>query len=140
MIISIAASIALNNVILVCNLTEYSESYQQAAMSLYSPAFAMQIICLGIVFPIMEEYLFRGLIYRRIRPNMSAKWAIFISALFFGMYHGNLVQAVYGMVAGSILAYLYEKYGSMKAPILAHMLMNITTCIITALEEIMMLP
>ena len=131
---SVCAAIALNNVILVFNLSALSDSYQDAAQMLYSPAFLMQIVCLGIIFPIMEEYLFRGLIYSRIRKHMTVKWAIFISSLFFGMYHGNVVQAVYGMVAGMLLAFFYEKYGSMKAPILGHMLMNITSCVVTALN------
>ncbi|MBR2043100.1 MAG: CPBP family intramembrane metalloprotease, partial [Clostridia bacterium] len=38
---------------------------------------------------------------------------------------------MYGSLSGILLAYLYEKYGSIKAPILAHILMNIVALTLT---------
>lgn len=127
--ISIPLSLGLNNLILLSNLAEYSEAYQKAAETLYMPSLPVQILCVGIVIPIMEEYLFRGLIFKRIRRYTPARYAILFSAVFFGVYHGNLVQMIYGTICGVLLAWLYEKYGSIKAPILAHILMNIVVCI-----------
>lgn len=129
--ISITFSLALNNILLLSNLAEYSIAYQEAAEALYTPSLFVQILCLGIITPIMEEYIFRGLVFKRLRCRVSATRAIVASALFFGMYHGNLVQTIYGTLSGILLGYLYEKYGSLKAPILAHMLMNIVSCILT---------
>lgn len=129
--ISITFSLALNNILLLSNLAEYSIAYQEAAEALYTPSLFVQILCLGIITPIMEEYIFRGLVFKRLRCRVSATRAIVASALFFGMYHGNLVQTIYGTLSGLLLGYLYEKYGSLKAPILAHMLMNIVSCILT---------
>lgn len=129
--ISIAFSLGLNNIMLLSDLADYSLAYQEAAEALYAPSLAVQLICLGIITPIMEEYIFRGLIFKRIRNYVSAKRAILASAFFFGMYHGNLVQVIYGTLSGILLGYLYEKYGSLKAPILAHMLMNTVSCILT---------
>lgn len=129
--ISIAFSLGLNNIMLLSDLANYSLAYQEAAEALYAPSLAVQLICLGIITPIMEEYIFRGLIFKRIRNYCSARRAIVASAFFFGMYHGNLVQVIYGTLSGLLLGYLYEKYGSLKAPILAHMLMNIVSCILT---------
>ena len=129
--ISIALTVALNNILLLLNVAQYSEAYQETAETLYSPSFLMQLLCLGIAYPVLEELMFRGIVYRRMKANSSANKAIFISALFFGLYHGNLVQMIYGTVAGLMLAYVYEKYGSMKAPILAHMSMNLAACVLT---------
>ena len=130
-VISIVFSLALNNIVLLSDLAEYSIAYQEAAEALYSPSLIVQILCLGIVTPIMEEYIFRGLIFKRLRNRLPVARAIISSALFFGIYHGNLVQMIYGTLSGILLAYLYEKYGSLKAPILAHMLMNTVACILT---------
>lgn len=130
-VISIAFSLALNNLVLLSDLAEYSIAYQETAEVLYSPSLMVQILCLGIVTPIMEEYIFRGLIFKRLRNRFPVRRAIVSSALFFGIYHGNLVQMIYGTLSGILLAYLYEKYGSLKAPILAHMLMNTVACILT---------
>ncbi len=129
--ISIAFSLGLNNIILLSDLANYSVAYQEAAEALYTPSLVVQIVCLGIITPIMEEYIFRGLVFKRLRSRYSARRAILASAFFFGMYHGNLVQTIYGTLSGILLGYLYEKYGSLKAPILAHMLMNTVVCILT---------
>lgn len=129
--ISIPFALGLNNILLLSNLAEYSIAYQEASEALYTPSLLVQIICLGIITPIMEELIFRGLIFKRIRRIVSAKRAIIASALFFGLYHGNLVQTIYGILCGLLLGYLYEKFGSLKAPIFAHMLMNIVACVLT---------
>ena len=133
-IIGFAFSLGLNNILLLSNLAEHSESYQETAEILYSPSFPVQILCVGIIIPIMEEMIFRGLIYRRMRHNVSMWKAMMFSALMFGFYHGNSVQFVYAFLSGILLAYLYEKYGSIKAPVLAHMLMNIVSCVLTEVD------
>lgn len=132
--ISIPFSLGLNNLILFMNLAKYSEAYQEAAESFYSPSFLTQILCLGIISPIVEELIFRGLIFKRLRRRMAVKQAIVMSGLMFGFYHGNLVQMIYGSLAGILLAYLYEKYGSVKAPILAHICMNCVAIVLTEAE------
>ncbi len=133
-IMSIAVSIGLNNILLLANVAEFSESYQESAELLYAPSFPVQIVCLGIIYPVMEELLFRGLIFRRIRKNSIAFYAIISSALFFGAYHGNSVQMIYGTLCGIMLAYFCEKTGSMKAPIIGHIAMNMTAVIFTELD------
>lgn len=132
--ISIPFSLGLNNILTLSNLAAYSEAYQEAAEALYAPSLPVQIVCLGIIIPIMEEYIFRGVIYKRMRRYVTAKRAIISSAIFFGIYHGNTVQMIYGALCGLLLAYLYEKFGSIKAPILAHMLMNIVACLLTDVD------
>ncbi len=133
--LSIPFALGLNNLMLFMNLAKYSEAYQEAAESFYAPNFITQIICLGVISPIVEELIFRGLIFRRLRRRtMSVKQAMLMSGLMFGFYHGNLVQMIYGSLAGILLAYLYEKYGSIKAPILAHICMNIVAIVLTEAE------
>lgn len=130
----ITLAVALNNILLLSNLAEYSESYQEASAVLYTPSLPIQILCLGIIIPIMEELIFRGLIFKRIREDMPMLPAILYSGIFFGIYHGNMVQMIYGTVAGVMLAYVYEKFGSFKAPVFMHMIMNCTACIVTAAD------
>ncbi len=129
--ISIPAALGVNNLLLLSNISEMSESYKQVSEMLHTPSLPVQIICLGIIIPIMEELIFRGLIFKRLRENIPMLPAVIYSALFFGLYHGNLVQIIYGTVCGLLLGYVYEKFGSLKAPILMHMIMNILACIVT---------
>ena len=133
--ISIPFALGLNNLILFLDLAKYSKAYQEAAETFYEPGFLTEIICLGIISPLVEELIFRGLVFKRLRRGMkSVSQAIVISGLIFGVYHGNLVQIIYGSLAGFLLAYLYEKYGSIKAPIFAHILMNSVAIALTEAE------
>lgn len=132
--ISIPFALGANNILLLSNLAEVSEAFQEAAEVLYNPSLEVQIICLGVIIPIMEELIFRGLIYKRLCEESSAKRAMFYSALFFGLYHGNMIQMLYGFLSGLLFVYLYDKFNSIKAPMAAHMVMNIFVCIVTEMR------
>ena len=82
--ISIPVALGVNNLLLLSNLSEVSEGYKQASEMLYTPSLPVQIICLGIVIPIMEELIFRGLLFKRLREVMTMDPAVIYSALFFG--------------------------------------------------------
>ena len=130
-VLSIMIALGLNNVLLVIDLAKYSEAYQEAVQILYAPGVLKLILYTGIFIPIVEELLFRGLAFRLLRKWMPFVWAMILSALVFGIYHGNLVQFVYATICGLYLAYLCETFGSVLASILAHMVMNITACVMT---------
>ena len=50
---------------------------------------------------------------------------ILISALLFGVYHGNLVQGTYGFVMGILFTIVYEKYKNFYLPVIMHALANL---------------
>ena len=130
-ILSVSVSIGLNILLLLINLPQYSERYQEVTVMLYTPPFWQQLLTSGLLIPIIEEVLFRGVLFRVIRRWISFPWAMIISAVVFGVYHGNLVQFVYAGLCGMLLAYLYERYDSILAPILSHAVMNIVAIIMT---------
>ncbi|TFH30106.1 MAG: CPBP family intramembrane metalloprotease [Promethearchaeota archaeon] len=82
------------------------------------------------VIPIVEEFFFRGLLYRGLRQQLSPKVAIFFSALLFGIAHLDWVQGILAGIMGIFLAWLYEKSGSLYIPILMHILNNAITFLI----------
>ncbi len=63
----------------------------------------------SVLAPISEEILFRGYILRSLRPY-GKRFAVFGSALLFGLFHGNLLQAPYALVIGLILGYVTVEY------------------------------
>lgn len=83
------------------------------------------IFCMGILAPLAEEVIFRWLIYLRLRDYLSVGVSIVISGLIFGIYHGNLVQAVYASGLGMIFAYLFEITGSVWTSVILHIGANI---------------
>lgn len=76
----------------------------------------------SIAAPIVEEILFRGFIQRSLLP-FGKKFAIFASALLFGMFHGNLIQTPYAFLVGLVLGYVTAEYNIWWA-ILLHMVNN----------------
>lgn len=130
-VLSVMIALGLNNLLLVIDIAKYSKAYQETVKILYAPGFVQQLLSTGIVIPIVEELLFRGVAFRWMRKWMPFVWAMILSALLFGAYHGNLVQFVYATICGLYLAYLCEIFGSVLASILAHMAMNLTACIMT---------
>ncbi|MCI8665816.1 MAG: CPBP family intramembrane metalloprotease [Dorea sp.] len=130
-IMALALSLGLNNLIIIGNLSDFSESYQATMEAFYSSPLVIQVVVLAILIPMSEEFVFRGLLFRRLRERAPYMQAALYSAVVFGLMHGNLVQMLYGFILGMMLAYLYEKYGSIKAPIAAHMAMNLLSVLAT---------
>lgn len=130
-LIGITASVGMNNLLILSNLRAYSSAYRQVSEGLYTGSLGLQLIGVGIIVPIAEELMFRGLIFRRMLYMTRRKNAMLYSAIVFGIYHGNLVQGIYGFVLGYLCVWIYERYGSLKAPILFHIAANVTSVIAT---------
>ncbi|MEH2947500.1 CPBP family intramembrane glutamic endopeptidase [Lachnospiraceae bacterium 56-18] len=134
LLMALAMSLGLNNLIIIGNLSDISDSYQATMEAFYASSLPVQIIVLGILMPMSEELVFRGLLFKRLRERGTYLQSALYSALVFGFMHMNLVQMTYGFVLGMMLAYFYEKYGSVKAPIAAHIAMNLLSVFATKFE------
>lgn len=130
-IMAAAMTLGLNNLIEISGIYKASESYESTMNSLYAASLPMQVICLGILVPVCEELVFRGLTFQRMRQSTTFLRAALYSSGIFAFLHGNLVQMLYGFFMGLTFCYLYEKYGSVKAPVFAHMTANILSVILT---------
>lgn len=120
-----------NVLIIMTDLAFVSEGYQNASAAFYAPSFLVQMICLGVIIPISEELIFRGLLFKRCRELMGFLPSAVGVSLLFGFTHGNLVQLLYAVGLGMLLAYVYEKYGSLRAAVLLHITANMTSLILT---------
>lgn len=69
------------------------------------------------VGPFAEEILFRGLILRSLE-KYGKQVAIFVSALLFGLFHGNVIQIPYAFLVGLLLAYVTVEYSIFWAIVL----------------------
>jgi len=89
------------------------------------------LISVGIIGPILEEYMFRGVVYSECKKKYSNMQSMFICTILFTLLHFNFVQMIYAFAFGFLLIYAYEKYQNIKAPIILHMASNITTMLWT---------
>ncbi|MGI8460103.1 MAG: CPBP family intramembrane glutamic endopeptidase [Solirubrobacterales bacterium] len=90
----------------------------------------VKIVALGVLIvlaaPISEELFFRGFLFGGLRGKMAFWPAALISGLIFGLIHlpGGALQVPPLAIFGVLLAWLYEKTGSIWPPIMMHMIQN----------------
>lgn len=106
----------------VLNYQEYQETMDQMTSG---KSMWFLILSMGVIAPLAEEIVFRWLIYLRLRDYVRMGAAMVISGLIFGIYHGNLVQAVYAGILGMVFAYFLEISGCLWSSVLLHMGANI---------------
>ncbi len=80
---------------------------------------AVEFVSLCVFTPLVEEFVFRGVIFGSLRP-FGASYAVVASALLFGLAHGGPSSMAYALVSGFILAAVREVTGSVKSGIFLH--------------------
>jgi membrane protease YdiL (CAAX protease family) len=85
----------------------------------------MQLLSVGIIGPIAEEVLFRGLMLGGLSKTCDKWLAIFASAIVFGMVHGHPIGIIYASCFGILLGWIYIKTGSLLSVILFHIVYNL---------------
>lgn len=124
MIILLGMSISLIYNISMYNLNNIFHFTNQFKISKLS--IIVQIISSGIIGPILEEILFRGIVYNKLKEFNPPMKSIIIATLIFSLMHTNFVNMIYAFIISFMLIYVYEKYKTLKAPILLHITSNIT--------------
>ena len=124
-------SIGINFVFSVTGVMAGSEQYRQVAEVQFALPLGLGCVFYGILSPVVEEVVFRGIAYNALQRNIAGKMAIVGSALLFGAMHGNMVQMLYGSLMGVVLALAYQKYRNLWAPILLHGAANISVYVLT---------
>ncbi len=77
-----------------------------------------------ILAPIAEEYFFRGVMYRFFADRMRFWAAAGLSGVIFSMIHWSLQSAAGLFFVGVLLAFIYQKHGNLRVPILFHAFFN----------------
>lgn len=142
-LLAVTSSLGLNVLLTLTGFADSSQTYREVADSQYSVAFAAGLILYGLISPLAEEVVFRGVIFNRMRRLYGPILAIVASGLFFGAFHGNVVQGVYGGCMGILMAYRYERSGRFVIPIFFHMAANLAvymTANASVLQEVLFTP
>lgn len=107
----------------------FSNDTQEA---LFGSNLAVQVAGIGILVPIMEEVLFRGLVYQRLR-DYNKKWpSVLIAAAIFAVYHGNALQMLFAFPMAVIIILIYRRWKTLTAPVLFHVAVNLSSILVTA--------
>lgn len=135
-ILAVSSSVGFNILMTLTGFLQTSSVYQEVANRQYGVAFGVGMILYVLISPIVEEIVFRGLVFNRMRNYCPATAAILLSGILFGAYHGNMVQGVYGGCLGILIAYLYFRMKSFFIPCLFHAAANLTVYMLTQNEAI----
>jgi membrane protease YdiL (CAAX protease family) len=93
-----------------------------------------------IVAPLCEEIVFRGYLYPAAK-KFTGRWiAALCSALVFSALHGNMTALFPLFIFGLVLVFVYEKTGSLWAPIAVHLCFNGATVLVQMAVRFLEIP
>jgi len=73
-----------------------------------------------LIFPIVEEVIFRRIMLRGLTKKYTIKHALIASSLIFAIYHISLQQSINVFATGLFFGFIYLKKSSLKLCITAH--------------------
>ena len=100
------------------------ESFEEMNALLNGGSIAMQLLNVAIFTPIVEEVIFRGFIFTRLRKVLPAAASALISGAIFGLVHGHPISFVYATALGFFMAMLMERFQSILPCIMCHIAFN----------------
>lgn len=125
----------ITEVNLISQLFVENRASQMAYEMLHVPGWIM-ILVIGILGPVNEELICRGLYYHSYKKSTNrAVAAMLMSALIFGLLHLNWNQMSYAFVVGIMAVLLIEATGSIVSSMIMHACVNTYNVIVILLQR-----
>ncbi|MBC7959370.1 MAG: CPBP family intramembrane metalloprotease [Vallitaleaceae bacterium] len=112
------------------------EPYLGGQKAVTAGNFFLTIITIGLMIPLFEELVFRGLILNRLSEVGSVWFAVFFTALLFSSSHMDVIQGASVFLLGVIAGLAVLKTKSIKSAILIHCVFNITNLYLGQMDEV----
>ena len=135
-ILGVSSALTFNMLLSYIDFSDFSAGYREVVRMQYSVSMPAGILIYGVISPVAEEMVFRGLVMKRLQRYFSPIVAILVSAFIFGMYHGNIVQGVYAFLLGILIAGSYCYSDNLFVPVLFHGAANIAVFVLTYNREV----
>ena len=91
--------------------------------SLTTKNYFISLLSIVILPAVVEEFIFRGLIFKGLKPY-GKTFSIITTALMFAVYHMSLSQTIYPILFGSLLTFVMYKENNLFYCILMHLTNN----------------
>ena len=88
-----------------------------------------------LLAPVVEEMLFRGILYPAVKQFGHPRLALWGTSLFFALIHANVMTFTPLLVLSLLLTWLYERTGNLLAPVSAHMLFNLANYLLLTFQS-----
>jgi len=132
-VLGLSVNVVIEALLLILSETELLkklfENYNQLAGFITGGNFVVSLIAVGVVGPVFEEILFRGLVFGELRKIATVRLALVIQALIFGIYHIDPIQGTYAVLIGLLLGYVYYRSSSIVAPMIVHVTINTSSVV-----------
>lgn len=92
-----------------------------------------------IIGPILEELVFRYLIYNNLNKFNKKNTSIILSSLIFALVHNGFINIVYAFIIGTILTIIYSKNKNIKEVIILHMVANLMSLLIKEYNPVILI-
>lgn len=93
------------------------------------------IIISALIFaPLVEEIIFRRFFYKALKYRFGILVSATFSSMIFAFIHFNVSSFFVLFLVGVFLCYSYEKYGTILAPILFHIVFNLVMILLILSE------
>ena len=95
------------------------------------PSTLLLIAGIVVVAPVVEEIIFRGLVYRAIRQRWVVLPALIITGIVFAGFHYDQARLIPLVFIGAFFALAYERTGSLWGSIVPHAGLNAMVLVVT---------
>lgn len=136
--ISIIAVFGFSNFINIISdfLTKIGFNSPEAALPINTFYwFLINVVLLAFIPAIMEELIFRGMIFNGLRKK-GFKIATIISAVMFATIHLSIKQFVFPIIMGVVFSFVLEKTGSLVYTMIVHFCNNFFVLLISYITKV----
>ncbi len=103
---------------------QWMETYEAESSVLQTSMPLLDVLAVVVFGPIIEELLFRGLIYDAFASVLPAGLAVLFQGVLFGSVHGTTIWMIYAALVGCLIGYVRKRTGSLWPCIAMHMAYN----------------
>ena len=87
---------------------------------------ALSALALAVGAPLMEEIVFRGVLYSNARRWFPKWYALAASSIFFAVVHANLLSFLPLAALGALFAEVYDRTRNLAVPVIMHGFFNLS--------------
>lgn len=114
----------------------WTEAYAQKSGTVLQGGVFLNWVATVLIAPVVEEIVFRGFVYTRMRKGMPGVVAAAAASLLFAVVHGSIIWGIYTFTYSLVLIWLFERFGSLTASILCHMAFNLAGMVLSVLQNV----
>jgi hypothetical protein len=131
---TLALSQALESLVIVLGVGRGPalEWVGRALASASTAGLLLAVLVIGVLAPVGEELFFRGYMLTRLREAWRAGPAILVTALAFGLIHGESVHTVLAVGIGLYLGFVVERSASVLPAVICHVANNTVSVLLSA--------